>query len=64
MAKRIMILGALGQIGTDLTEALRKMYGSDRVLATDIRASEETQEGPFALLDACDKKALVQLKVP
>ncbi len=56
-----MILGALGQIGTELTEALRKMYGSESVLATDIRASEETQEGPFELLDACDKRALGEL---
>ena len=61
MAKRIMILGALGQIGTELTEALRKMYGSDRVLATDIRNSEGSQKGRFVPLDACDKKALGEL---
>ena len=34
---KILVTGALGQIGTDLTEALRKKYGQNNVIATDIR---------------------------
>ncbi len=33
---RILIIGALGQIGTDLTEALREIYGHDNVIASDL----------------------------
>ena len=34
---RIMVTGALGQIGTDLVDELRQRYGNENVLATDIR---------------------------
>jgi len=57
--KRIMITGALGQIGSELTLFMRKLYGEDRVLATDIRKndSEVVESGPFELLDVMDKKS-------
>lgn len=56
--KRIMITGALGQIGSELTLFLRKLYGADQVLATDIRTknSEVVRSGPFELLDVMDRK--------
>ena len=34
---RILVTGALGQIGTELVEALRIRYGSDAVVASDVR---------------------------
>lgn len=43
--KRIIITGALGQIGTELTLKLREKYGEDNVLATDLN---EPAEGPLA----------------
>lgn len=52
--KRIMITGALGQIGTELTLKLREIYGIDNVLATDLRRPEEGSailEGPFEEID-------------
>jgi len=55
--KRIMITGALGQIGTELTLKLREIYGVDNVLATDLRRPEEGSkvlEGPFEELDVTD----------
>jgi nucleoside-diphosphate-sugar epimerase len=54
--KRILITGALGQIGSELTMKLRETYGSDNVIATDIRKndSEAAQNGPFEVLDVTD----------
>ena len=51
--KKIMVTGANGQIGSELVEKLRGIYGEDNVLATDIRKSEHTN-GPFELLDVSD----------
>jgi len=43
VTKKILITGALGQIGTELTVAMRKRYGEDNVVASDIRT--EVPEG-------------------
>ena len=60
MRSRILIIGACGQIGTELTIALRKRFGADRVVASDIRkGSDELLEGGhFELLDATDYAAV------
>lgn len=62
MAK-ILIIGACGQIGTELTKTLRKKYGNNAVVASDIRASEdkELNNGPFELLDVMDRMAIENL---
>jgi nucleoside-diphosphate-sugar epimerase len=54
--KRILITGALGQIGSELTMKLRETYGTDNVIATDIRKndSEAAQSGPFEVVDVTD----------
>lgn len=59
--ERILIIGAAGQIGSDLTMSLRKIYGNDNVFATDIKdATEEVmQSGPFHILDVMDDKRLI-----
>ncbi|UGU14419.1 NAD-dependent epimerase/dehydratase family protein [Sinomicrobium kalidii] len=58
MTPRILIIGACGQIGSELTLALRDMYGSEHVIASDIREGHEElmQSGPFEILDATDKE--------
>ena len=56
----VLVIGARGQIGQDLTIALRKLYGNDRVVASDIRG-ESDGLGPFVQLDVCDKKALYEV---
>ena len=63
MSKNILIIGACGQIGTELTQALRAKYGVEHVIASDIREgnSELMQSGPFELLDATDGPALTVL---
>lgn len=62
--KRILITGALGQIGSELTMKLRDVYGADNVIATDIRQPEDNpvvQSGPFAILDVMDAKDMFEL---
>ena len=60
MNKTILILGACGQIGTELTLALRQKYGNDSVVASDIRQTEDSEllNGPFEVLDAGSASAL------
>jgi len=56
MDKSILIIGASGQIGTELTLKLRKNYGKNAVIASDIsEGSEELmQSGPFEFINALD----------
>lgn len=60
MQKSILILGACGQIGTELTLALREKYGNDQVVASDIREGTKNlmDSGPFELLDATNYDAM------
>ena len=60
MPSTILILGACGQIGTELTFALREIHGADAVVASDIRegSDELMASGPFELLDATDYTAI------
>lgn len=60
MSKKILIIGALGQIGSELTQALRQKYGNDHVIASDIRPGGEnlTSSGPYEILDAQDASAV------
>tara|TARA_Y100000766_G_scaffold236619_1_gene212429 strand:- start:2298 stop:3248 length:951 start_codon:yes stop_codon:yes gene_type:complete len=54
---RILVTGALGQIGTELVSSLRENYGREKVLATDIRepdAGTSFPEGPFSNLSVLD----------
>ena len=61
MPKYILIIGACGQIGTELTLTLREKYGSEYVIASDIREGNEDlmQSGPFEILDATNYDALL-----
>jgi nucleoside-diphosphate-sugar epimerase len=62
MKKTILILGACGQIGSELTLALRKKYGNNAVVASDIREGNEElmNSGPFEILDATNKEAITK----
>lgn len=61
--KKIMVTGALGQIGSELVAKLRKEYGANNVLATDIRhiVSPVTESGPFDILDVTDGEKMHEL---
>ncbi|GAB5398440.1 MAG: NAD-dependent epimerase/dehydratase family protein [Aureisphaera sp.] len=60
MKKRILIIGACGQIGTELTSELRKRFEPRKVIASDIREGDDElmQGGPFEILDATDYDAI------
>ena len=54
---KVLVTGALGQIGTDLVQALRQRHGKDSVIASDIRESaghSSVEGGPFVILDVLD----------
>lgn len=56
MTSKILIIGACGQIGSELAQALRNKHGKDNVVASDIdsRNKEVVQSGPFEIVDAKD----------
>ncbi|MEO8513991.1 MAG: NAD-dependent epimerase/dehydratase family protein [Ignavibacteria bacterium] len=60
MSKTIVI-GASGQIGSDLTLELRNRFGNDNVIASDIKdaAKDVMSSGPFEILDVMNEKALI-----
>ncbi|PLS09492.1 L-threonine 3-dehydrogenase [Neobacillus cucumis] len=60
--KRILITGALGQIGSELTLKLREVYGENQVIATDIKKdnSEAAQSGPFETVDVTDFNRMME----
>lgn len=62
--KKILVTGALGQIGSELITKLRNVYGADQVVATDIRKKEDdpvVQAGPFEILDVTDGERMFEL---
>lgn len=65
MKKRILIIGACGQIGTELTVYLRKKFGSHKVIASDIREGnmELMESGPFEILDAMNYDAVEEIVI-
>ena len=60
MTPKILIIGACGQIGSELTLALRALYGNEQVIASDIREGNEElmRSGSFEILDATDKNTI------
>jgi nucleoside-diphosphate-sugar epimerase len=60
MEGKILIIGAGGQIGTELTQKLRDIYGKDQVIASDINYNNVAlvNAGIFEILDAQDYNAI------
>jgi nucleoside-diphosphate-sugar epimerase len=63
MQERILIVGALGQIGTELTEALQGIYGENNVIASDIvePGALKNFQGQYEPLDILDRAKLGEL---
>src|SRR3954452_10737778 len=62
MKTKILVTGALGQIGSELVPALRARYGADQVIASDIRMMSREEllrtDGPFDFLDCTNKRQI------
>ncbi len=57
--KKILVVGAGGQIGSELTSHLRNIYGNDNVVASDIRPVDTIKsDGPFEIIDATESLKL------
>lgn len=63
MNKSILIIGACGQIGTELTLKLREMHGKNTVIASDIRegSKELMQSGPFEFVNAMKYDSILKI---
>lgn len=57
---KILVVGAGGQIGTELVLALRKKKGNDNVIAADIKQepSQELAQGPYIQMDVLDRESV------
>lgn len=60
MSSKILIIGACGQIGTELTAKLREIHGVENVIASDIntRKLDLVNSGPFEIIDAKNYNAI------
>ncbi|MGE5520832.1 MAG: NAD-dependent epimerase/dehydratase family protein, partial [Candidatus Dadabacteria bacterium] len=60
MKQKILVIGASGQIGVELTLALRKIYGNSNVIASDLREENELLKGtgPYVSLDVMNREML------
>jgi nucleoside-diphosphate-sugar epimerase len=60
--QKILVIGACGQLGSELTLELRKLYGDTNVIASDLAQPKgELKEGIFEQLDILDHKRLGEL---
>src|SRR5580692_6233182 len=61
--EHILVIGAAGQIGTELTTALRRIHGDYYVVAADLKSPSLDLEskGPYETLDALDNKSLASI---
>jgi nucleoside-diphosphate-sugar epimerase len=63
MTEKIIVIGSNGQIGTELVMNLRAKYGTEQIVASDIRPTDNAaiNDGPFELVNVLDKDVLHNL---
>lgn len=63
--EKILVIGAAGQIGSELVMALRKKFGNQNVFATDIKQAPQDvmESGPFEILDVMDNNRLIHFVI-
>ena len=58
---KILVIGSSGQIGTELVQNLREIYGIDSVIASDVKVTEQAKEGPFEVIDVMNPQGLLEI---
>ncbi len=58
--RKILVIGALGQVGQELVFNLRAQYGAQNVVASDLKM-DENSDGPFEILNALDKDKMFEI---
>ena len=60
---KILVIGCAGQIGSELTLELRKIYGNDNVVASDIRQADKdiTENGPFEIANVLEVQKVADI---
>ena len=63
--EKILVIGASGQIGSELVPELRKIYGNENVYASDIKEPPEyiKTQGPWEVIDVLDTKRLIHFVI-
>jgi len=62
--KKVLVIGAGGQIGSELTPALRKIYGQDNIIASDLKLPAQSNlatEGIFEQINATNKQNIADV---
>ena len=58
---KILVIGSSGQLGTELVQYLRIVYGTENVIASDVKMSEQAKEGPFEIIDVLNAQGLFEI---
>ena len=58
---KILVIGSSGQIGTELVQNLREIYGISNVVASDVKVTEQAKEGPFEVIDVMNAQGLLEV---
>lgn len=59
--EKILVIGSSGQIGTELVQGLRDVYGIDSVIASDVKVTDQAKEGPFEVIDVMNAEGLLAI---
>ncbi len=60
-SEKILVIGSSGQIGTELVQNLRDIYGIDNVVASDVKVTEQAKEGPFEVIDVMNAQGILEI---
>lgn len=59
--EKVLVIGSSGQLGTDLVYNLRSIYGNENIIASDIKLTEQSKEGPFEIIDVLNVQGLQEI---
>ncbi|MGB3949154.1 MAG: NAD-dependent epimerase/dehydratase family protein [Bacteroidia bacterium] len=60
-SEKILVIGSSGQLGTELVQNLRSIYGLENVIASDVKITAQAQEGPFEVIDVLNAQNLFEV---